>query len=87
MPTGKDCLNPGGLMEAAPVAGDRQAQAQAEAGAAVERLVSQLGDSEEFAAQFDEAVIGHLRARRGGERRHRRRGQLSRPTYNSAARV
>jgi hypothetical protein len=52
MPTGKDSLNPGGLMEAARAARDPQARTQA----AVEGFLSRLADSEKFAGQFDEAV-------------------------------
>jgi hypothetical protein len=52
MPTDKDSLNPGGLMEAARAARDPQARTQT----AVEGLLSRLADSEKFAAQFDEAV-------------------------------
>ncbi len=49
MPTGKDSLNPGGLMEAARRASGPRG--------AVEKLLSQLASSEEFAARFDEAVM------------------------------
>jgi hypothetical protein len=63
MPTGKDSLNPGGLMTAARDARERQAEAQARAQAAAEVLLSQLADSEEFAAQFDEAVMREDRDR------------------------
>jgi hypothetical protein len=52
MPTGKDSLNPGGLMKAARRAQDAQAPTQA----AADVLLSVLTDSEKFAAQFDEAV-------------------------------
>ena len=60
MPTDKDSLNPQGLMEA--VRRSRDPKAQARTQAAVDGLLSLLGDSEEFAAQFDEAVA------RGDER-------------------
>jgi hypothetical protein len=49
MPTGKDSLNPGGLMKAARRAGGAQAAADV--------LLSHLAHSEAFAAQFDEAVM------------------------------
>ena len=52
MPTGKDSLNPGGLMKAARRARDPQARTQA----AVDGILSLLTHSEVFAAQFDEAV-------------------------------
>jgi hypothetical protein len=53
MPTGKDKLNPGGLMKAARSAGDPHARTQAVA----DMLLSHLAHSEGFAAQFDEAVM------------------------------
>jgi hypothetical protein len=53
VPTGKDAVNPTGLMKAA---GSTQ-EAQARAQAAVDALRSSLADSEPFAAQFDEAVM------------------------------
>jgi hypothetical protein len=63
MPTGKDTLNPDGLVKAARDARERQAEAQARAQAAADMLLSQLADSEEFAAQFDEAVMREDRDR------------------------
>jgi hypothetical protein len=53
MPTGKDTRNPGALMKDARRTRDRQARAQA----AADVLLSHLAHSEEFAAQFDEAVM------------------------------
>lgn len=53
MPTGKDALNPDGLMEAATSERDQNTRAQA----AAESLRSQLESSKEFAARFDEAVM------------------------------
>ncbi len=53
MPTGKDTLNPGGLMKAARRARDPHARTQS----AANILVSHLAHSERFAAQFDEAVM------------------------------
>lgn len=52
MPTGKDSVNPRGLMKVARRSGDAQARVHAAANA----LRSHLAHSEEFAAQFDEAV-------------------------------
>jgi hypothetical protein len=52
MPTDKNSLNPGGLMKAARRARHAQARTQATA----DMLLSLLGHSEVFAAQFDEAV-------------------------------
>ena len=63
MPTGKDTLNPGGLVKAARDARERQAKAQAQAQAAADVLLSRLAESEEFAAQFDEAVMREDRDR------------------------
>jgi hypothetical protein len=52
MPTGKDSLNPIGLIKAARRARDPQARTQA----AADALLSLLAYSDVFAAQFDEAV-------------------------------
>ena len=63
MPTGKDTLNPDGLAKAAREVRERQGEAQAQAQAAADMLLSRLADSEEFAAQFDEAVMREDRDR------------------------
>ena len=63
MPTGKDTLNPDGLVKAAREVRERQAEAQAQAQAAADLLLSRLADSEEFAAQFDETVMREDRDR------------------------
>jgi ribosomal protein L16 Arg81 hydroxylase len=53
MPTGKDSVNPGGLMKVARRTRDAQARVQA----AADALRSHLSHSESFATQFDEAVM------------------------------
>src|SRR5215204_5008817 len=53
MPTDKDMRNPGALMKAAENARDPQARTQA----AADTLLSRLAESEDFAAQLDEAVM------------------------------
>jgi hypothetical protein len=53
MPTGKETRNSDALMKAAENAKDPQARTQA----AADTLLSRLAESEDFAAQLDEAVM------------------------------